>query len=161
MITDRELLVPVGWRDTMTATITVEAKVLGQRKPLFTDWALALPPGWENAMECILLRDLIARIVHQEVTTFRERQAQQRLFHALTSFEIGVSAARGKVAMGGRDLDQDPDPQVAIGTALQAFEDGLYFVFVDGEQQTALDDQVQLRRDTRVTFVRLVALAGG
>lgn len=145
----------------MTTTITVEAKVLGQRKPLFANWVLALPPGWENALECILLRDLIARIVRQEVTAFQARQAQRRLLRVLTPSEIGTGAAKGRIAMGGTELDQEPDPHVAVETALQAFEDGLYFVFVDGKQRTALDDQVQLGPGSQVTFVRLVALAGG
>jgi hypothetical protein len=145
----------------MTTTITVEAKVLGQSKPLLADWVLALPAAWENAPECILLRDLIARIVRQEAAAFRERQAQQRLIRMLTPSEISTSAAKGKVTMGGRDLNQEPDPQTAVETALQAFEDGLYFVFVDDEQQTVLDKPVQLVSSSRVSFIRLVALAGG
>jgi hypothetical protein len=53
------------------------------------------------------------------------------------------------------------DDDVAVAVALQAFEDGLYFVFLDGQQQEDLDAEVRLRPDSTLTFIRLVALAGG
>jgi hypothetical protein len=45
--------------------------------------------------------------------------------------------------------------------ALQAFEDQLYFVFIDGVQQQHLDQPVRVQSGSRVLFVRLVPLAGG
>jgi hypothetical protein len=53
------------------------------------------------------------------------------------------------------------DEAAAVANALQAFEDGLYYVFVEDAHQTALDEPVRLRDGSRVTFLRLVALAGG
>jgi hypothetical protein len=70
--------------------------------------------------------------------------------------------ARGKVDAGGREgASAEVDERAAVETALLAFEDGLYFVFVDDAQQESLDGEVRLRPDSRVTFLRLVALAGG
>jgi hypothetical protein len=145
----------------MTTTITIEGKVLGQRRPAFAPVTFGLPPEWEAKLREIRLRDLIVRIVLDEVVAFEARQAEQRVLRVLTPSEIGAQAARGKVAMGGRELAQKVEPHVAVETALQAFEDGLYYVFVDDVQQAALDDLVHLEPDSRVTFVRLVALAGG
>jgi hypothetical protein len=145
----------------MATTITVEGKVLGQRRPVFAPLALRLPPEWEPAIEEVRLRDLIERIVLEEVAAFATRQVEQRLLRVLTRSEIVTQAARGKVTMGGREFVQEIEPQAAIEAALQAFEDGLYYVFVDDVQQMALDDPVRLEPDSRVTFVRLVALAGG
>jgi hypothetical protein len=48
-----------------------------------------------------------------------------------------------------------------VRVALQAFEDQLYFVFIDGVQQQHLDQPVQVQSGSRVLFVRLVPLAGG
>jgi hypothetical protein len=48
-----------------------------------------------------------------------------------------------------------------VAAALQAFEDGLYVIIVDGEEQAELDRDVSLQPDSRVTFVRLAMLAGG
>ncbi len=143
------------------STITIQGKILGQRKPLLPDWALPLPPAWQEAGHHVLLREFITRVVLDQVAAFRQRQAERQLLHILTPAEIAQEAARGKVTLGGSDLDQKVDPQAAVETALLAFQDGLYMVFVDGERQSTLDDALQIRPDSQVTFVRLVPLAGG
>jgi hypothetical protein len=107
------------------------------------------------------LGDLIGEIVRQEVTAFRERQDERRLFQVLSHTEIAQGAMQGKIDPGGRDLEQEVDMEAAVTTASQAFEDGLYYVFVDGEQQDELDTVLTVQPDSTVTFVRLVALAGG
>jgi hypothetical protein len=145
----------------MSATITIEGKVLGRKRPVFPDWVFDLPAEWQDPTEDLYLRDFVARVVQQEVAAFKERQAAQRLTRVLSSAEIQQGAAKGKVTAGGRQLDQAVDTRAAVEAALQAFEDGLYFVFVDGRQHQALDDVIHLRPDSRVTFLRLVALAGG
>jgi hypothetical protein len=67
----------------------------------------------------------------------------------------------GKVDSGERDLKQAVDVEAAVTAALQAFEDGLYFVFAGAEQIASLDSEVVLQPEMRLAFVRLVALAGG
>ena len=145
----------------MQANVTIEAKVLGRKKPLFDDWAIplaALAPGQGASLS---LRDLIARIVVEEVVAFRQQQQERRLARVLTSGEIAQGLAAGKVDTGGHEARQTVDPQAAVATALQAFEDRLYLVFVDGQQQMSLDAAIALAPGSRVSFVRLVALAGG
>ena len=143
------------------ATITIEGKVFGQKRPLFTDFSLPVPPQWENGGESVTLRTLIASVVREEVRLFAERQEERRLMQVLSRADIERGLMKGKVDMGGKDAVQAVDVEDAIGTALLAFEDGLYYVFLDDEQQTELDGQVFLLPDSRMTFLRLVALAGG
>jgi hypothetical protein len=143
------------------ASILVEGKVLGQKRPLFTDWFIELPPLWERGGDRLKLRDLITRVVLEEVDAFQKRQEAYRLARILTPAQITAGAARGKVDPGERDLKQAVSPEAAVATALQAFEDGLYFVFIDGVQQTGLDGEVYLKPQSKVSFIRLVALAGG
>lgn len=145
----------------MTISIIVEGKVLGQKRPLFSDWRLDLPPLWERGGDRLKLRDLITRVVLEEVEAFQNRQEERRLARILTPGQIAEGAARGKVDSGERDLKQKVSPDDAVATALQAFEDGLYFVFIDGVQQEKLDSEVFLRQHSKVSFIRLVALAGG
>lgn len=145
----------------MQSTITIEGKVLGRKKPLFADWSIPFPPDLQQSGNRITLQDLLTRIVREEVRAFRERQEQRRLTRVLTQDEIEQGARAGKVDMGGRDLDQEVDEAEAVNTVLQAFEDKLFLVFVDGEQPQELDHQVHLEPDSRVTFVRLVMLVGG
>jgi len=141
------------------STITISGKALGKKKPLFADWSIPFPPDWGDG-DHLTLRELITRIVIDEVTAFKDRQEERRLARALSVSEIEESMERGKIDSGGRELDQDVDEETAVATALEAFEDGLYLVVIDGEEQRDLDAQVFLKPDSRVTFVRLVFLAG-
>ena len=144
----------------MESTITIEGKQFGRGRVLFPSWSMPLPPESEEGR--LTLRDLIARVVREEVAAFNDRQEARRLVRALTEREIAAGAERGKIDMGGREEAlQEADGSAAVDAALLAFEDGLYYVFVDDEQAQALDAPVRLRADSRVTFLRLVALAGG
>jgi hypothetical protein len=141
--------------------ITVQAKTFGQRRhPLYE---FQLPP-WEpgaTAGSPLTLRDLITRIVHAEVDAFHARQLDNTFLRALTADEIAVGASAGAVRSGGSEVQQEVDPQLAVATALQAFDDGIYYVVIDGSQCRSLDEQVFVVDDSSVVFLRLVPLAGG
>jgi hypothetical protein len=98
--------------------------------------------------------------VAKEVEAFRERQEGRSLVRVLSARDIDEGVAKGKVDSGGRDLHQVVDEGRAIGTALQAFEDGLYLVILDGREQRDLDEQVFPKPDSHLTFLRLVMLSG-
>lgn len=134
----------------------VEATVVGRAgaaiepRSMELDWAAPAP-----------LRDLIADVVRDEVRDYNARERRQRLIRVLTPDEIARGAAAGKIDSGGRETTGPAAAEEAVATALEAFADGLYFVFVDGVQVEHLDEPVTVAPDTRVRFVRLVALAGG
>jgi len=140
------------------STLLVEAKRIGQRRPIFSGWRIDLP---ESSGDHIRLRDLITRVVLEEVEAFQKRQQERLLARVLSPAEIEAGRIKGKIDSGERDLQQQVDPDEAVGVALQAFEDGLYYVFIDGVQQTNLDSEVFLQPESQLTFLRLVALAGG
>lgn len=140
--------------------LTISGKALGRKKPLFADFSAPLPPGLGDG-GALTLRDLISHVVRHEVQAFQRRQEDRTLLHALTARQIEEGVAKGKVDLGGRDLKQKVDPEEAVGVALEAFEDGIYLVVVDGLEQRNLDAQVYVQPDSRLAFVRLVMLAGG
>jgi hypothetical protein len=141
--------------------ITITGKTLGKKQPLFAEWSIPFPPDLREGGDRLTLRDLLSRIVRTEVEAFRRRQRERRFLRAPTAPQIEEGAAKGRVDMGGRKLKQDVDEEDAVAAALQAFEDGLYLVILDGEEQGELEREVHLQPDSRVTFVRLVMLAGG
>jgi len=146
----------------MAASITVEGKVVGQRRPAVAGWAVPLPPEVDAGTASWRLRDLITRVVLEEVEAYRDRQERRRTIQALTAGEIQQGIEVGKVVPGGAEEPAgEANPEEAVRVALQGFDDGLYFVFVDGVQQRRLDDPVPIRRESQVSFLRLVALAGG
>ena len=145
----------------MSVNILVDGKVIGQKRPLFTDWHVELPPVDESNGGRLKLRDLIRYIVVKEVDAFKSRQEERKLARLMSRQEIMQGVVRGKVDPGERDLEQPVDNEDAIAVALQAFEDGLYFVFIDEVQQTHLDREVFLKTKSKVVFLRLAALVGG
>jgi hypothetical protein len=141
--------------------LTIEARVAGRRRGSIPQWQVPVD-DFVPAGSPLTLREFIERVVHAEVAAFGERLAARKLVRLLSEREIDEQAARGRVELGGRELeDQDVDAETSAGVALESFEDGLYYVLIDGRQYESLDEQVTVADDSRVTFLRLVPLAGG
>ncbi len=145
----------------MSAILTIEGKQFGRGRSLFPTFTISAPPEVDDERP-IFLRDLLAHVVRCEVESFNDRREQRKLIHALTATQIDAGAEIGKVISGGRDEDEAAaDVDSAIRVAIQGFEDGLFFVFADDRQYEKLDEPIYLRPDSTLTFLRLVALAGG
>ena len=94
------------------------------------------------------------------MAAFQLRQESRHLLRVLTEAEIQAGQVEGKIDMGPHEI-QEVDTDASLITALQAFQDGLYYVFIDDQQYEALEQVVPLSVNSRLTFIRLVALAGG
>jgi hypothetical protein len=139
----------------------IETRVLGKRARPLDGWAVPRLPGADDSGGGgLTLRELITRIVVFEVGEFEKRERGRRLLRVLSDSEIADTAAKGKVDSGGRPPVGTVDATAAVGAALQGFEDGLYLVILDGEEQRDLDKQVYVTPETRVVFLRLTFLAG-
>ncbi len=139
----------------MASTLTISGKVLGKNQNLFTTWQMDLP------VQSLTLEELLTEIVTTEVSAFQARQADRRLTKVLGLVDIETGVAVGKVSSGGSELDQVVDVDAAIETALQAFKDGFYLVFIDDEQQEDLKATVALTSSSELLFLRLTPLVGG
>jgi hypothetical protein len=139
----------------------IELRQVGRKTKPLDGWAVPTPPGSDDSEGGgITLRDLIARIVRSEVAAFQARANGRRLVRALTDAQIEEGKIRGRIDSGGRESTDAVDPDVAVGAALQGFEDGLYLVIVDGVEQRSLDNQVYLTTESKLVFLRLTFLAG-
>jgi hypothetical protein len=141
--------------------ITISGRSLGSRKPLFADWSIPLTPDDFGAGDGLTLRDLIIKVVHAELQAYEVRREARRLDRVLTASEIERGAAEGKVSPEGRVVPKAPTPEEASDAAIAGFEDGLYLVAIDGQEMRDLDARVYVTPNSRVTFIRLVFLAGG
>ena len=140
--------------------LTIEARATGRRRALLPSWGIPLPPEWGDG-DGLTLRDVIVRIVAEEVEAFKQRQAEARFLRVLTEADLAAGEASGRIVSGGNNLRQPTDPDAAVAVALQAFEDGLYLVAIDGVQTERLSEPVKIGADSTVIFIRLVALSGG
>jgi hypothetical protein len=141
--------------------LLIETRVLGKKSRSLDRWSIPVPPVGEGGGQGgLTLRELIGRIVRLEVEGFERRQRAQRLDRFLSEREIKGGAARGKVDPGGRLPAGEVDAEAAIATALVGFEDGLYLVLLEGEEQRDLDAEVFLGAGSTLVFLRLTFLAG-
>jgi hypothetical protein len=138
--------------------LTFERRIPGRRgrEPSF---GVPLPDGAADGG--LTLRELIAFAVREELAAYSERRVERTFAQVLTEERLLAGAAAGRVDSGQRTTAPPPQPEVAVATAIEAFEDGLFLVLVDGRQELKLDAQVLVGPDSTVTFLRLVALAGG
>ena len=132
----------------------VETKLLGRRTP-FERRPIPL------AGDTHTLESLLTALVEHELSAYNERQASVGVLRVLTERELEGAALTGRVAISPQERAATVTPQEATRTALTAFRDGLYYVFLDDEQLTDLTVPVALRPDSTLLLLRLTALAGG
>lgn len=132
----------------------VETKIVGRRTP-FERRPTPLPDGPQT------LQSLLTHLVHQEVAAYQERQDSVGLLRVLTERELVDGTLSGKISLAPQQRGGMVTPEDAAQTALRAFEDGLYYVFVDDQQIQTLDQPLPLRPDSTLLLLRLTALAGG
>lgn len=135
--------------------IFVTMKQLGKRRDVLGRIPFDLPEAPRT------LRDLLTMMVKTMVAQYNARQLETPVFHYLAEDDLLNSAEQtGKVGFGTRYNEKDADPERAVTTAIQAFEDGLYRVFTGNTELTSLDAPLGLAPDETITLIRLTMLAG-
>lgn len=136
--------------------LTVRAEIVGRRGPAF------LPLKFEREFAFQTARDLLCAIVSEQLDAFCKRKEDSRLLHILSAAEMDDGKESGRIAPGGQEQDSRiPALADAIEAAVQAFEDGFYYMFVNDVQVESLDQPVDRLQHIDVLFVRLTPLVGG
>lgn len=107
------------------------------------------------------LRELLVLLVRRELAAYEERRVASTVLRVLTPADLALGVDQGSYGREGRVLPGPPPEREAIERALEAYGDGLAFVFLDGVQIESLDAPIDVRPDSTLRLVRLVALAGG
>jgi hypothetical protein len=105
--------------------------------------------------ERVTLRELIRRRIHQEVAEFNA--AGTAMFRGLVQPSSAERTPDGYRLRPGHRVD--PDEQFA--RAVEAFGRNGFVVLVSDHQVLSLDEEIDLARDSELTFLKLVALVGG
>lgn len=78
----------------------------------------------------------------------------------LSDDAVEALVAVGRVSFGVVYNEQSVDPDDAVATALQCYEDGMFRMFVNGKDTGPVDTALDLHEGDTVTVVRLTLLAG-
>jgi hypothetical protein len=105
--------------------------------------------------ERLTVRELIRSRVWQEVSEYNART--DGVFRGLVQPTEAERELNGYRLPRGRRIDFDAQ----FAAALEAFERNRVLLLVDDRQFESLDEEVELRAASEVTFLRLVPLAGG
>ena len=105
--------------------------------------------------ERITVRELIRSRVYQEVQEYNA--ARSGVFHGLVQPDDAERTAEGFRLHKARTINWERQFDLAV----KAFRGNGVIILVDGQQVEDLDEEIELRSDTRVAFLRLVPLVGG
>jgi hypothetical protein len=114
------------------------------------------------------VRELVARERSTSAPTGEIAERVRRILDRqyLTGEELREIAGSGVVKMPKESPPREGkasllEPEAEARRALRAFEEGAYFVIVDGRQAESLDEELRFAPGTKVTFLRVMPLAGG
>jgi hypothetical protein len=105
--------------------------------------------------ETVTVRELIRARVFQEVEEYNQTLP--------TAFRMLVQPGEAERTLNGFKFSKprQVSAQAQFDKAIQAFEGNAFIVLVDDRQVDTLDDEIALRPDTTVSFLKLVPLVGG
>ncbi len=80
----------------------------------------------------------------------------------LTQKEIDSMANSGRIVLENNvPANLSLDVNLEMEKALKAFNEKVFFLLIDGRQQTDLNTEIELKADSKIFFVRIVPLVGG
>jgi hypothetical protein len=136
--------------------LKVRVKQPGRKHPLIDNKIICV----DKLNDHPTVRALIEAIVEQQVEEYNSKPTEKNILPFLNKSQTEQQAATGKVSFGSIYNENKADVEQARQTALQAFEDGMFAMFVNDEEVSNLTQQVELFENSIITFVRLTFLAG-
>ena len=135
--------------NTITMQITVIAQNAGRRKELGKRQI-------ELAKQPQTLQQLL-----EELTLIGLADAQaERTNQPLSQSDIDAQAEEGRVRFAESYATNNDTPEKSLERMHQAFVDGLFRVFADGEELTQWEGPLALHEDSELVFIRFTMLTG-
>jgi len=139
--------------------IKVCVKQLGKKRPLLKDRVIEIA----EIGPVPSLKTLLEAVVEQQVNEYNQKMSESDESGMEKQPALGylpILTDTGKAGFGSIYNQHKADLVKACETALQAFEDGLFAVFLEEEELKDLGQPVALTPQKRITFIRLTFLAG-
>ena len=131
----------------MPATLTIRDETTAGQT--LHEWSL------EFLTDRVTVRELIRSRVYQEVQDYNLKQPE--LFRGLVEPTDAERTLNGFKLRKGRQIDWKQQ----FEKALEAFEHNRVLILIGDRQAESLDEEIEVKPGTQVTFLRLVPLVGG
>ena len=131
----------------MTTTLTIRDATTAGKK--VGQWTVEIPA------ERITVRELIRRRVYQEVKDYNTRQPAH--FRGLVRPTDAEETLNGYRLKKQRQIDW----RKQFDNACEAFERNQVLILVGDRQAESLDEEIEIKPGTEVTFLKLMLLVGG
>jgi hypothetical protein len=131
----------------MSVTLTIRDETASGR--LLHEWALEAPT------ERMSVRELIRSRVYQEVQDYNRSQGDR--FRGLIQPSETEQALNGDKPPNKRQIDW----KIQFAKATEAFERSQILILCNDKQVESLDQEIEIRPGTAVTFLKLTLLVGG
>ena len=132
--------------------LTIQLKRLGKKK------VKQFPLTFESTPKT--LKELLEDCVKNQVEAFNKKRLEVNVVGFLSPTEIQEQAESGKVDFGELANKDLAAVQEAIDNVMVAFKDGLFVVFVDGDEITTLEAPLILTDKSVIAFIRMTFLVG-
>lgn len=136
--------------------ICYSVKQLGKKHPIIKQEYLEI----ESLEIPTTLRLLLKAIVKQQVQAYNDRKESPKILNVLNTGQLKAASQEGKITFGDSENTTLAIENTATETALQAFEDGLFAIFLGEEQIESLEEVLTFDETTIFSFIRLTFLAG-
>lgn len=142
--------------------LQVQIKQAGKRQNKITTAKLLLKEAPQTIEELLIFTVKATHSAHLKKTKLVEAFENGDVSHAIlyTQEQMEDRALAGKIDFGFLKSEKTVSEKQAIETALQAFDDGIVVVFIDGERYEDLREELQLKGSETITFVKLAMLSG-
>ena len=132
--------------------LTIQLKRLGKKK------VKQFPLTFESTPKT--LKELLEACVKNQVEAFNKKRLEVNVVGFLSPTEIQEQAESGKVDFGELANKDLAAVQEAIDNVMVAFKDGLFVVFVDGDEITTIEAPLTLTDESVIAFIRMTFLVG-
>ncbi|AIZ42318.1 hypothetical protein [Cellulophaga baltica] len=132
--------------------LTIQLKRLGKKK------VKQFPLTFESTPKT--LKELLEACVKNQVEAFNKKRLEVNVVGFLSPTDIQEQAESGKVDFGELTNKDLAVVQEAIDNVMVAFKDGLFVVFVDGDEITTIEAPLTLTDESVIAFIRMTFLVG-
>ncbi|XRG80420.1 hypothetical protein V5E38_09025 [Rossellomorea sp. GAMAL-10_SWC] len=108
----------------------------------------------------LTVEDLIQELLSINVNSFNQKEIGIPFLPYLTQDEINMKSTVGKIGFNEINNDTSANVKEAISTALLAFQDGLFKVFLNDNEIESLQENIDLHENDEFTFIKLTMLSG-